>query len=525
MGLVLPLFAILLAASPAEVNRGWPSYAGANGAFAAPADIPLIDDMTKARFVWNSEEQRVGYGKTSTTGVSGEFGDLPPAGVASPVVANGLVILAYFAPSGEVIDQEFRKRDQMRDPSNQRYLVSADDVVLAIDAATGKTRWKFVAVAKGASMPMGKRGGWGVTPAVAGGRVFSVGTTGCVYALDLATGRPLWESDVGPRHRELEEQKKAALATKRVLPAATPNFRALYGLPLVVGDVLVAPDFVQGLIGFDAATGRRLWTSLPRTELTTAFNMPAPVRVGQRDCAATVNRLGQLRLLDVRNGTILWTHDLKAWHLTHPVAVGDILVVFESNPKLSGADIGKVDRNNPDLNAVGVLAAYRATEQGPVKLWSLPPEIAHVLTLDAGPSRRVAARDGLVYYLTNPEKTADAASKLAKKERELHVINLTDGRILKTEPFPFSHFHLWGDRVVGVTDLQHRPRKANPEIWQLFSADPKDFRKLGGGWHVNGPASIHTATGGYELPLYDAFANGFLYARTVQGIRCYDLRK
>lgn len=109
-----------------------------------------------------------------------------------------------------------------------------------------------------------------------------------------------------------------------------------------------------------------------------------------------------------------------------------------------------------------------------------------------------------------------AGGKFPRTERALHVINLADGKILLSTPFLFSHFHLWGDRVVGVTDLQHRPRKANPEVWQLDTADPKDFRKLGGGWHVNGPTPVHIATSGYELPLHDAFAGGLLFARTVE---------
>ncbi|MBA4067734.1 MAG: hypothetical protein C0501_29345 [Isosphaera sp.] len=521
---VLALAAPARAADPPPVRGEWPTYAGANGAFAAPADVRLIDDMTRLRPVWDSEEQRVGYGKTATTGVPKDFGDLPPGGIASPVVAGGLVILSYFTPSGDVIDAAFKERDGGRDKSDVRYKVSADDVVLAMDAATGKTRWKFVAAGKGASLPMGKRGGYGVTPCAAGGKVFAVGTTGRVYALDLASGKLLWESDVGPRHTQLEAQKKVALEKKTVLPAAAGNFQAVYGMPVVAGGVVVTSDLNRGLVALDPATGKRLWASAEKEEWTSAFNMPAVVAVDGRARVATVNRLGHLRLIDPATGKVLWTHDLKAQHLTHPVGVGDVLVVFESNPKLTGADIGKVDKNNPDLNPVGVLAAYRATDAGPKKLWAQPWQSAHVLSVDAGPSRRVAARDGLVYHLTNPEKALDAAGEKVRKERTLHVIDLATGKVVKSEPFPANQFHVWGDRVVAVSDTQHRPRAANPEVWQLYDADPAKLTKLGGGWQVNGPQPAHVATGGYEMPLYDAFAGGFLFARTVQGIRCYDLR-
>jgi outer membrane protein assembly factor BamB len=506
-----------------SARADYPSYAGANGAFAGQANVALMDDISQAKFVWESEEQRVGYGKTTTGGVSGEFGDLPPAGVASPIVADGAVILSYFSPSGDVVDAGFRERDKNRDATGQRYKVSADDVVLAIESKTGKTRWKFVAEGKGMSIPMGKREGWGITPAAANGRVFAIGTTGRVYALDLKSGKLLWESTV-PRHASLEEKKKTALEKQAVVPTATSNFDSIYGLLLVVGETLVAPDLSGGLIGFDCASGKVLWKTTERDGLTTSWNMPAHLHVGKNDYIATVNRTGRLRMVDVRDGKILWTHELRSLHLTHPVGSGDVLLVFESNPKITGADIGKQDKNNPALNYVGVLTAYRATETGPVKLWQLPGEIAHVLSLDAGPSRRVVARDGLVYYLTNPEKTAEVEGG-GKKERMMHIIELATGKVLKSEPFPFGQFHVWGDRVVGMSDIQHRPRKANAEIWQFYSADPRNFQKLGGGWHINGPTPVHTATGGYELPLFDAFSDGFLFARTVQGIRCYDLRR
>ena len=80
--------------------------------------------------------------------------------------------------------------------------------------------------------------------------------------------------------------------------------------------------------------------------------------------------------------------------------------------------------------------------------------------------------------------------------------------------------------MVTVTDNQHRQRAANPDIWQLYTADPDDFRALGSGWHVNNPANvIRIATGGYEVPVYEAFVDGLMYCRVMGGIRCYDLRK
>ena len=147
------------------------------------------------------------------------------------------------------------------------------------------------------------------------------------------------------------------------------------------------------------------------------------------------------------------------------------------------------------------------------------PELAHELKLDAGPACRVICRGGLVYYLARSTH-ADA------KSYRLLIIREEDGTILKEQEVNAGQIYLWGDRLITVTDLQHRPRAANPEIWQMYAADPADFRPLGGAWHVNNPsAPVHVATGGYEVPVYEAFADGFMFSRVMGGIRCYDLRQ
>ncbi len=81
-----------------------------------------------------------------------------------------------------------------------------------------------------------------------------------------------------------------------------------------------------------------------------------------------------------------------------------------------------------------------------------------------------------------------------------------------------------GDRAIVVTDIYHRPRAANAEIWQMFDADPAKLAPLGKGWHINGNQAVHVATGGYELPVLEAFADGIGFFRVAGGIRAYDLR-
>ena len=61
-----------------------------------------------------------------------------------------------------------------------------DKAIHAINAASGKSTWKFVTRARVDS-----------SPAVAGGRVFVGSNDGKLYVLDAATGQKKWEFDAG----------------------------------------------------------------------------------------------------------------------------------------------------------------------------------------------------------------------------------------------------------------------------------------------------------------------------------------
>ena len=48
-----------------------------------------------------------------------------------------------------------------------------------------------------------------------------------------------------------------------------------------------------------------------------------------------------------------------------------------------------------------------------------------------------------------------------------------------------------------------------------------NFKVLGQRWLAT---DKHQGTGGYELQVYDPFADGLVFMRVFCGIRCYDLR-
>jgi outer membrane protein assembly factor BamB len=129
--------------------------------------------------------------------------------------------------------------------SNRIYLHSRqqnDEVISAIDAATGKTIWQDRYPAPYRMNPAATAHGPGPksTPVIAEGRVIALGISGILSALDAATGKVLW---------------------RKPAPAALP----LYGTamsPVVDGGLVIA--HVGGhdsgaLTAFDAATGAEKW--------------------------------------------------------------------------------------------------------------------------------------------------------------------------------------------------------------------------------------------------------------------------
>jgi outer membrane protein assembly factor BamB len=132
---------------------------------------------------------------------------------------------------------------------------------------------------------------------------------GRLYCMDAATGRPLWESDLGPTKRLVE----------RNLIQSNPGFEytatgghseQFVSCPMVAGGVVVCNNHnaltsgiaMPGISGFDRRTGRPLWEQPGLAWLyTTAARW-------QHDSGeyALVTACGQTHCLEPATGRILW---------------------------------------------------------------------------------------------------------------------------------------------------------------------------------------------------------------------------
>ncbi|HVF44545.1 MAG TPA: PQQ-binding-like beta-propeller repeat protein [Pyrinomonadaceae bacterium] len=209
-------------------------------------------------------------------------------GHSSPVVSGGTIY--QFARQGE------------------------DEVLLALDASTGKELWRAGATPAPYTVnPAASGHGKGPksTPVVASGRVYTLGIAGLLSAHDAKTGRLVWRKDFSKQ-----------------FPTTSP----LYGTsmsPVVVGGLLVA--HVGGhdkgaLTAFDAATGAVKWSYDADGP---AYSSPVLLTVGgERQVVAFTQK--ELVSVLAASGALLWKLPAKTAYDTNcntPVVYKDTVVV------------------------------------------------------------------------------------------------------------------------------------------------------------------------------------------------------
>ncbi len=198
------------------------------------------------------------------------------------------------------------------------YREGDQEVVVALDAATGRTRWShayeaplqhngYVDVWLNAAGP-----GPYSTPLVADGSVFSVGIDGAFHALDLETGAEQWSLDL-------------------VAEFDLTEYNAFASSALAVGDTLVLPlgGSGAGVVALDRATGALVWRSEP---FPVAPGSPVPIDV---DGEAQLVVVGQQELVGIApgDGRTLWRHphpNELGLNLSMPVRGPDGLLFISS---------------------------------------------------------------------------------------------------------------------------------------------------------------------------------------------------
>ena len=499
---------------------GWPMLAGPCGNFLPlRTGAPIVDDLLKARLVWESEDADLGSAKTGSQTFRtaadanarlGPEAKVHPGNWAGVIMAEGKVFASSFRPVGPW------HRATHDDGQPVTFRLDAEDILVAIDANTGKTLWKATEPG-GLIQGGGKRGGFQVAPAYDRGRVYSMGSTGRVFAYDAASGKKLWQSDIGPAHTEAARLRETMLSAAAAGRWVSPRGPGWHTSLVVAEGVLVVPTFRSpprsrdiGLLGLDGATGKRLWEI---EGVISRWATPSVWRHAGRQYLLTASLDGVLRLIDPKNGNELWkVTGLGPHYFTLAPSETHVLV--------------NIQPSNPDQKRTpGRLAAYRLSLAGAERAWTLPEKDEYQIStwFDNCARVRYLLRDGIAYISTTGSQQAPGRFLLVDERT---------GRILREHVNQGPEwnqikelFYLVEDRLLVRSNASHGASHGGRHPFYQWIATPEKIARLDAEGRLSGLDLVDFITA-YEVLMETPIVAGRLLERTVRGtVVCYDLRQ
>jgi len=334
-----------------------------------------------------------------------------------------------------------------------------EEEIVAFDAATGNELWRTPYKRPEFKSLYGN--GPRSTPAIVDGKVFAMGITDILTALDLASGKVLWQTDV---LKELH---------------ATNLFFGSSVSPLVEGGhvYVMAGGAGGALAAFSAATGKVEWKD---AEDHASYSSPIAWGEGKNRQIFFLAQSGVVAL-EPGDGKVLWRIPLvdKLFESsTTPALCGDLLfassITFGSLgihlENKAGQTKGSELWKNPDLTCYFATPVASGTEYLYVVTGTKPGSRPTTATLNC-----VEAKTGKVLWKKPKVGTYHAT-----------LMRLGDGKMLLLE---------------------------EPGNLALFEPDPKEYRQLARA-KVCGNTWVHPA-----------LANGRLFVRDDKELICLDFSK
>jgi outer membrane protein assembly factor BamB len=348
-------------------------------------------------------------------------------GFSAPVVARGRVIV-------------FHRRENRA-------------IVESLDTGTGKRVWA-------AEYPTDYRDDFGfdegprAAPAIVGERIYTFGAEGVLQSLDFATGKRLWSID-----------------TKQKFASDKGFFGAVCSPLVENGRVLmnVGGPKGAGIVAFDAASGKTLWTA---TNDEAGYSAPVTATINGVRHALFFTRAG-LMDIDPETGKIRFQFPWRSRshasvNAAAPVVAGNL--VFLSASYGTGATLLQIDGS------------------GAKQLWASDDAISSHYSTSV-------YRDGYLYGYHGRQEYGQS----------LRCVELKTGKVLwNVDGFGAGTVTLAGDRLILVRE--------NGEL-VLAPASPKEFKPVAHAQLL--PAVVRA---------YPALADGRLYVRNEHTLACFGLK-
>lgn len=546
----------LQAMNAIDSQASWSSWLGSDHNLQGMASkTPLVEELKEARLMWRSEASiPTGQGN----GVPfGRRGKVPRAldyrslgGGAGPVLYDGRLYLHYTLPThgsghrephlsilantydkltagsrakkkskkeelsfdmDDDLDFDLEedgpekkaremkvKKDRLPLYAAEKYTKLADDVLLCVEASTGRTLWKATFPKAGVNWQDHKTGPVNLSACVDDKAVYFTNTTGRVLSLDRITGKLLWTAHM---------PTAGDVATKTPY---TGNYHAyddnFCQSPLLVGDTLLVPDHQFTLYAFDRQTGKELWRKKDAVGRTVT---PIPWEKDGEPYVLTLRKIPDpkdleenlgmcFQLVRLRDGEILWS---EKGEFSRVMALGgDTLVVY-------GKTVEEY-RKGPLVSAD--LYGFTITPEKPQPLWHSVLKEAPFLSMNSLP---VIVGERVITTSKDGYRALDL-----KSGKTLHSLPGQGGSKMAVSVVS-------GDHLITRIDSAHG---TNQFVW-LRDIHGAFTRAKGGkdrdGNHTGLWGPPHPHTNSYSSkPMIFNLADGRFFLRGADGLYCYDLR-
>jgi outer membrane protein assembly factor BamB len=277
--------------------------------------------LTSVRMVADDWPEWRGRGRLGIWNETGVVATLPEGGL--PVSWRTPIRAGYSGPA--VAGGRVFITDSQRVKANE-----AVERAVALDEKTGQVLWTQEWRTNYSGLFLVYAIGPRATPTVDGDRVYVLGTMGNLLALDVSTGRVLWQKDY-----------------VKDFNVSVPTW-GMSGAPLVDGDRLIClvggePD--GKVIALDKLTGKEMWRSLS-SDSEPGYNQPIIIEAGGAQQLIIFHPDG-FSSLDPKTGKVYW-------EFAHRVQMGIVVSTpVHSGPYLfftsqyGGARMLRLDNSKP----------------------------------------------------------------------------------------------------------------------------------------------------------------------------------